>query len=80
MSATAALRMDAGLAQVVMPQAILHKALSLTPELIGLALVAFEMRALLNACGKAESIVLGPGLGRSARAKNRVLKYFDSIS
>src|SRR5687768_11094246 len=63
LAGTAALRMGAGLVQIAVPRAILHAALSITPELIGLGLgKAVGKDQLLEAAEAADAIVIGPGL------------------
>jgi hydroxyethylthiazole kinase-like uncharacterized protein yjeF len=74
MAGTAALRMGAGLAQIAVPKSILCAALSITPELIGLALTSTSMKKLISACESAQSLVLGPGLGQSRDARERVIQ------
>ncbi len=76
LAGTAALRMGAGLVQIAVPKSILPQALSITPELIGLALGKIaNTRALDEAAEKADAIVIGPGLGQSPEALAR-LKHF----
>jgi hydroxyethylthiazole kinase-like uncharacterized protein yjeF len=75
MAGTAALRMGAGLVQVALSRSILAAALSITPELIGMALgKGAGKRALLDAGEAADALVVGPGLGRSPVAEERVLR------
>jgi len=68
-----ALRMGAGLVQVATPRAALLAVLGVVPELIGLAL---EPRGgnklLMDAVEKADVVVVGPGLGQSTVARQRV--------
>jgi hydroxyethylthiazole kinase-like uncharacterized protein yjeF len=71
---TAALRTGAGLVQIAVPASILNAALSISPELIGLALRPSSVKKFEDACEKSDAIVLGPGLGQSAEAKIRVLQ------
>src|SRR5207244_5161544 len=67
---TSALRMGSGLVQLAVPRAILHAALSITPELIGLGLgKAAGKDELLKAAEAADAIVLGPGLGKTPEAE-----------
>jgi hydroxyethylthiazole kinase-like uncharacterized protein yjeF len=73
MAGAAALRMGAGLVQVAVPGLILSAVLSITPELIGLALSPSAGPKLLEAAEKAQAIVIGPGLGQSDEVKERVL-------
>jgi ADP-dependent NAD(P)H-hydrate dehydratase len=73
LAGTAALRMGSGLVQIAVPRSILAAALSVTPELIGLALgKGTGARVLDDAAQKADAIVLGPGLGSSPVAAGRV--------
>ena len=75
LAATAALRMGSGLVQIAVPRAILHAALSITPELIGLGLGRASARDdLLRAAEDADAVVLGPGLGRTPEARARVVR------
>jgi NAD(P)H-hydrate epimerase len=75
MAGTAALRMGAGLVQLAVPRQILSAALSITPELIGLGLSkSFGNKEFLQAAQKADSIVVGPGMGQSADSRAR-LRY-----
>ena len=65
--------MGAGLVQVAVPKGILAAALSITPELIGLGLRRSSKNSkLLEAAEKADALVIGPGLGRSPQAEERV--------
>src|SRR5205823_8067077 len=69
LAGTAALRSGAGLVQIAVPRSILHAALSITPELIGLGLgKAAGKDELLDAAEKADAVVIGPGLGQSPEA------------
>jgi NAD(P)H-hydrate epimerase len=73
LAGTAALRMGAGLVQVAMPRDVLAAALSVSPELIGVGLSKTAGKdGLSEAAAKADVIVLGPGLGRSAAGDSRV--------
>ena len=75
MAGTAALRLGAGLVQIAIPSVILPAALSVTPELIGLALGNTATPTELDeAAGKADAIVIGPGLGQSKAAWDRLMK------
>jgi NAD(P)H-hydrate epimerase len=68
-SGTAALRTGAGLVQIAVPRAILHAALSITPELIGLGLGKSAGKdELLKAAEKADAVIIGPGLGQTPEA------------
>jgi NAD(P)H-hydrate epimerase len=69
LAGTAALRMGAGLVQIAVPRLMLPAALSITPELVGLALEkSAGTDALLDAARAADATVIGPGLGLSADA------------
>ncbi|HSZ56481.1 MAG TPA: NAD(P)H-hydrate dehydratase [Tepidisphaeraceae bacterium] len=73
MAGTSSLRMGAGLVQLAVPRGILAAALSVTPELIGLALSnTGGSKALLQAADVAGSVVIGPGLGKSPQAAVRL--------
>ena len=73
MAGTSALRSGAGLVQVGVPRAILAAALSITPELIGLGLgKGAGKKELEDAAEKANSVVVGPGLGQTADAAGRL--------
>lgn len=73
LAATAALRMGAGLVQIAVLRSILPACLSITPELVGLGLGERDTGdALLGAAGKADAIVVGPGMGQSAAAWKRL--------
>src|SRR4051794_39898948 len=74
LAGTAALRMGAGLVQVATPRSILAAAISITPELIGLPLVAGNLAQLVAAADAADAVVVGPGLGQSRDAKARVTR------
>jgi NAD(P)H-hydrate epimerase len=68
-----ALRSGAGLVQIAVPKSILAAVLSITPELIGIGLrKGAGMSKLLDAADKADAVVIGPGLGTSAAAVERV--------
>src|SRR5437868_2837199 len=69
---TSALRMGSGLVQIAVPRAILHAALSITPELIGLSLGKGVGKDLLESADAADAIILGPGLGKSPDARARL--------
>jgi NAD(P)H-hydrate epimerase len=74
LAGTAALRMGAGLVQIAVPLSILPAAISITPELIGMALDGAKAdRRLLDVARQADAVVLGPGLGQSPEARRRVL-------
>ena len=72
LAGTAALRTGAGLVQIAMPRSVLAAALSITPELVGLALTGdatADLPRLEKAAESADAIVIGPGLGQAADAK-----------
>ena len=70
----AALRSGAGLVQIALPQSVLPAALSICPELIGMGLHgAGDTARLVEAAGKADAVVIGPGLGQSDDARDRLL-------
>jgi NAD(P)H-hydrate epimerase len=70
----AALRTGAGLVQIALPKSVLAPALSICPELIGLALTGpDDNQRLIEAAEKADAIVVGPGLGQSTDARDRLL-------
>lgn len=71
LSATAALRMGAGLVQIAVPRPILPACLTITPELIGLGLDSSD-RELVDAAERADAIAIGPGMGRSREANRRL--------
>lgn len=74
LAGTAALRMGAGLVQIAMPKSVLAAALSVTPELIGLALTNSPgIKALADAADHADAVVVGPGLGQQPAAKQRLM-------
>src|SRR5678816_3765801 len=69
LAGTAALRSGSGLVQIAVPRAILPYALSITPELIGVALgKAAGKDQLLEAAEAADAIAIGPGLGKTPEA------------
>lgn len=73
MAGTSSLRSGAGLVQVAVPSEILAAALSITPELIGLALGKERGKdQLLEMADKADALVIGPGLGQSRQVAGRV--------
>ena len=75
LAGTAALRMGSGLVQIAVPRAILPYALSITPELIGIALgKAAGKDQLLEAAQAADAIVIGPGLGKTPEALGRLTR------
>lgn len=73
LAGTAALRMGSGLVQIAMPRAVLPFALSVTPELIGLAL-GKSMSGLVEAAEAADAIIIGPGLGQKPEARARLVR------
>ena len=75
LAGTAALRMGSGLVQIAVPRSILPYALSITPELIGLSLgKAAGKDQLLDAAEAADAIVIGPGLGQTPEAMDRLTR------
>jgi NAD(P)H-hydrate epimerase len=65
--------MGAGLVQLAVPRSILANAISVTPELIGLGLDKGAGTAkLLEAADMADAVVIGPGLGQSPAARERL--------
>ena len=75
LAGTAALRSGAGWVQLAMHRTLLGSALSVTPELVGLALgeTAKEDSRLLAAAERATAIVVGPGMGVSPLARKRLV-------
>lgn len=70
----AALRTGAGLVQIALPKSVLAPALSICPELIGMALSGpDDTGRLVEAAEKADAVVVGPGLGQSDHARDRLL-------
>jgi NAD(P)H-hydrate epimerase len=75
LAGTAAMRMGSGLVQIAVPRSILPHALSITPELIGLALGKSAGKdQLLQAAEEADAVVIGPGLGQTAEALGRLTR------
>src|SRR4051794_21757785 len=74
LAGTAALRMGSGLVQIGTPESILPFALTITPELIGLALTKRINKAFTEAVEAADAIVVGPGMGQSSDAKTRLMR------
>jgi hydroxyethylthiazole kinase-like uncharacterized protein yjeF len=72
LAGTAALRMGSGLVQIAMPKEMLPAALSVTPELIGLAR-GDAAKPVLDAAAMADAVVIGPGLGQSPAAKKLLM-------
>src|SRR5262249_17900086 len=79
LAGTAALRSGAGLVQIALPQSVLPAALSICPELIGMGLAADQSdqsrdtRRLIDAAEKCDALVIGPGLGTSNLARDRLM-------
>jgi ADP-dependent NAD(P)H-hydrate dehydratase len=75
---TAALRMGSGLVQIAVPQGNVAICLSITPELVGLGLGAKPVEAtLIEAAEKADALVMGPGLGQSDAACQRLARLWQ---
>src|SRR5688572_13787923 len=75
LAGTAALRAGAGLVQIAVPRSILSAALTITPELIGLGLgKAAGKDQLLEAAEKADAVIIGPGLGLTPEARDRLVR------
>src|SRR3954469_11992352 len=75
LAGTSALRSGAGLVQIAVPRAILHAALSITPELIGLGLGKAAGKDQLRSAEKqADAAVIGPGLGQTPEAAGRLTR------
>ncbi len=77
LAGTAALRLGSGLVQIAVPRSILIACLQITPELIGVPLSECESspaddEPLLDAAGHADALIVGPGLGQSPLARQRV--------
>ena len=73
LAATSALRMGAGWVQLAVPRKLLFHALTITPELVGLPLDAKSAKKiLLEAAKKADALVIGPGIGQSNEAAQRL--------
>jgi NAD(P)H-hydrate epimerase len=61
--------------QIAVPRSILHIALSITPELIGLGLAkAAGKDQLLESAQIADVVVIGPGLGQTPEALSRLTR------
>jgi NAD(P)H-hydrate epimerase len=73
LAGTAALRTGAGLVQIAVPRAILAACLSITPELIGLGL-GKGANEVVEASKDADALVIGPGLGQSPDARERLMR------
>lgn len=74
MAGEAALRTGSGLVQIAMPSQVLATAISIVPELIGMALdqTKKSLTRLLDAADKADVLVIGPGLGQSKAVSQRI--------
>lgn len=73
LAGASALRSGSGLVQVAMPREVLPHALSMFPELIGLALgEKFAAGELQMAIAASQVIVIGPGMGTGKAAQARV--------
>jgi NAD(P)H-hydrate epimerase len=73
LAGTAALRMGSGLVQIAVPRDVLPAALSITPELIGLALAGLKSdRAMIAAAEASDAVVIGPGMGLSRNSARRL--------
>ena len=72
MAGRAALKLGSGLVEIAVPRAILVAALTITPELIGIGLETGVSDELKSNAEKAGAIVIGPGLGQSADAFDRL--------
>ena len=73
LAGTAALRMGAGLVQISVPRTVLTVCLSITPELIGLGL-GKGAKELVDAAADADALVIGPGMGGSIDARDRLMR------
>lgn len=74
LAGTAAYRAGAGYVTAAMPRSVLAAALSVTPEIVGLAVGRASDRAkVLEVAAKVDAVVVGPGLGRQAGAKRLLL-------
>ena len=73
----AALRLGSGLVEVAVPEAVLANVLAITPELIGVGLTGGVPRSLMAAAEKADVIAIGPGLGQSRTAAERVQRLLE---
>jgi hydroxyethylthiazole kinase-like uncharacterized protein yjeF len=60
MAGRAALKLGAGLVEIAVPRSILAAALTVTPELIGIPMG----RAVADSAGKANCVIIGPGMGQ----------------
>jgi NAD(P)H-hydrate epimerase len=72
MAGRSALKLGSGLVEIAVPRVILVAALTITPELIGIGLDSGVSDELKSAAEKAAAIVIGPGIGQSADALDRL--------
>jgi NAD(P)H-hydrate epimerase len=72
MAGRAALKLGSGLVEIAVPRSILVAALTITPELIGIALDEGVPDALTASAEKAAAVVVGPGIGQSTDAFDRL--------
>jgi ADP-dependent NAD(P)H-hydrate dehydratase len=72
MAGRSALKLGSGLVEIAVPRSILVAALTITPELIGIGLETGVPEELKSAAEKAAAIVIGPGLGQSTDAFDRL--------
>ena len=80
MAGRSALKLGSGLVEIAVPRSILVAALTITPELIGIGLETGVPEELKSAAEKAgAAIVIGPGLGQSTDAFDR-LKAMTQLS
>jgi hydroxyethylthiazole kinase-like uncharacterized protein yjeF len=77
LAGTAALRAGSGLVQIAVPEPTLPHAISITPELIGLALQERSDANLLDAAESADVLVIGPGMGKSPQSRRRLFSLFE---
>lgn len=75
LAGTAAYRTGAGWVQIAVDKTLLPAALSITPELVGLALdsTLASLKHLLAAASLADALVIGPGMGVSSLSRKRLL-------
>jgi NAD(P)H-hydrate epimerase len=72
MAGRSALKLGSGLVEIAVPRVILVAALTITPELIGIGLDTGVPDELKSAADKAAVIVIGPGIGQSGDAFDRL--------
>jgi hydroxyethylthiazole kinase-like uncharacterized protein yjeF len=72
MAGRAALKLGSGLVEIAVPKSILVAALTITPELIGIGLETGVSEELKTNAEKAAALVIGPGLGQSTDAFDRL--------